>query len=163
MKIFKDSKGRTHQVTINVASVRTVRDHKKLDLWRAFDGQGEVLQQLLADPITFVEVVYLLTGGKSGDEAAEADFCRGIDGDTLDRLTTAFQEELLDFFPPPRRAILKRMLGKARELTTAAESQASRQIDALKVEDFLDDLSRRGNGSPTVRPASSDSILPPSR
>lgn len=155
MKIFKDSLNRTHTVTINVASVRTVRDTKKVDLWRAFDDQGQVLQSLLADPITFVEVIYLLTGGKPGDEAAEADFCRGIDGDTLDRLTTAFQEELLDFFPPPRRAILQRMLAKARELTTAAESQASRQIDDLKVEDFLSELSRPGNGSPTGRPVSS--------
>jgi hypothetical protein len=160
MRTFKNATGRIFEVVINVASLRRVKDSLGVDLWRAFEDEARILTDLLGDPITFTQAVYLLVGGAAGDEAAEGEFCRGIDGDTLDRMQRAFTEELIDFFPPPRRPLLRRMFQKGEELSQSLQEQASRQIDRLTPESVLQVMGPKLR--PGVSPVSSGSTPAPS-
>lgn len=159
MKVFKDALDRAHNLVITVGTLKVVKDALGVDLWRAFDDEAKVLQELLADPIRFTEAVYVLCGGRPKDDAAEAEFCRGVDGDTLDRMATAFREELVDFYPPPRRPLLRRMIEKGAQVTEALQQKVSRRVDELTPEAVLERMA--GKGSAGVSQVSSESTPGP--
>jgi hypothetical protein len=119
-----------------------------------------VLQDLLGDPIKFAEAVYLLCGGKPKDDEAAAEFCKGIDGNTLDAMAEAFREELTEFYPPQRRPLLRKIVAKATEATTLLQQRVTEKLDALTPEAVLERMA--GRGSPTASRGSSVSTPGPS-
>ena len=56
-------------------------------------------------------------------------------GDAIDHATTSLLEELVDFFPKSRRALLTKALGKFRQLETKAIQLVDKQLDDPKLEE----------------------------
>jgi hypothetical protein len=132
MHVFKDSNGRDWSVAINVAAVKRVRGTLDVDL-PGLVGGG--LGELMQDPVKFVDVLYVLCRPQA-DQAGVSDeqFGAAFGGDTLERAAEAFVEELIDFFPAPRRGPLRAMMAKVKTATDAETQRLTERIDALDPE-----------------------------
>src|SRR5262245_55592434 len=136
MRTFKDSLGRTHTIDLNAATAMRVKGHLGVDLFRAFEDGAKVLNDLALDGATRVLVIYMLCGGKPGDgyTPEEVDFCRGVDGDTLDAMTQALQEEVVNFSPKRARNLIHEVQERSEEARTLLEARARARIAAMTPE-----------------------------
>jgi hypothetical protein len=132
MHVFKDSNGRDWAVTINVAAVKRVRGTLDVDL-PGLVGVG--LGELMQDPVKFVDVLYVLCRPQA-DTAGVSDeqFGAAFGGDTLERAAEAFVEELIDFFPAPRRGPLRALMAKSKAIDENVTRRLTERIDALDPE-----------------------------
>jgi hypothetical protein len=157
MHCFKDSGGRTWTIAIHVSAVRRCRAMLR------FEGLGK----LLSDPCGLVDVLYVLCKDEADKlGVSDEDFGRGLGGDSLELATTAFLEELTDFFPDPRiRAGLARVMKASRELGGRMMDLAMARLDGLDIEAEANRLtassgiSRESSGS-TPDHSPSESLRP---
>jgi len=158
MKSFKDSEGREWLIHVNVSAVKRVRDLTKVDLPGLI---GEGLGKLLEDPVEFVNVLYVLVKPQADSRnppVTDEEFGAALGGDTLERAADAFVEELIDFFPAPRRQPLRELMKKARQVSDLMLTRASERIAALDPEE----LAGPSGGSSGDTPGPSASTPDPS-
>lgn len=133
MHIFKDNAGRTWTLVIHVAAVKRVRALLGLDLYSLVDDRFQGLAKLLADPVSLVDVLYVL----ARDEAeklgiSDEDFGAALAGDAIEAASTAFLEELVDFFPDPRvRAGLRKVIETSRKVRESLMDRLQVDLDAI--------------------------------
>ncbi len=134
MRSFKDTEGRVWTVSVNVAAVKRVRALCGVDLASAIEATPDggisagTLSRLAADPVLLVDVLYALAKDEAekrgvGDE----EFGRAMAGDALDAAAKALIEEIVDFFPNPKRALLKKV-AEAAERFGAETQKALEQV-----------------------------------
>lgn len=156
MRVFKDNAGRAWTIAIHVAAVKRVRGLLGLDLYSLVDDRFQGLGKLLADPVALVDVLYVLCK----DEAdrlgvADEDFGRAMAGDAIEHASTAFLEELTDFFPDPRvRAGMRKVIEAGRKVRESLMTHLETGLDRIDP----DAEARRLIGSYGNSPGSSGSI-----
>jgi len=142
MRTFKDNAGRSWTVTLNVWTVKKVRDLLQVDLLdlggapSTSPGSGEtpgngLLYRLIADPVLLVDVLYVVCQ-EQADEAGVTDeqFGRAMSGDAIDGATKAFLEELADFTPSPRdRARARKVIDATWNLIDRAQDVLDAKAD----------------------------------
>ena len=116
MKTFKDNKGRSWELDLNVYAIKRVKDLLKVDLLDLEDGR--IFKLLLSEPITLCDTVYVLIKPEADEKGiSDDDFGISMAGDAIEHATTALLEELTDFFPnPARRAVMRKTLKKMKGL-----------------------------------------------
>jgi len=136
MHCFKDTAGRTWTISIHVSAVKRCRAMLGVDLYGLIDAKFQGLGKLLSDPCGLVDVLYVLCKDEADKlGVSDEDFGRGLGGDSLELATTAFLEELTDFFPDPRvRAGLARVMKASRELGSRMMDLAMTRLDSLDIE-----------------------------
>lgn len=133
MKLFKDNEGRQWQVVVNVASLKRVRDLTKTDLLDVVNG--DLIQRLTLDPVLLVDCLFALCKTQADQRnVTDIQFGEGMAGDAIDAATTALLEELVDFFPQPKRSVLAKALMKVRQMETMILQQAEQRLDNGAVE-----------------------------
>ena len=153
MRVFKDNAGRSWSVCINVDAIKRVR--KLLDVNLLEIAGGQLIEQLAGDPVLLCNVLYaVLKPEADAQKISDEDFGRAMAGDAIEHATTAFLEELVDFFPSGRRRVLAKALGKlqtlqSRLLTLAEEQLDSPQIDA-QIEQALKNSGNLSGNSPVT-------------
>ena len=133
MKTFTDNTGRAWQIAINVDAIKRVKALASVDLLDAVDGK--LIERLVDDPVLLCDVVYSLC--KPLADAAgvsDEDFGRSMAGDAIEHATSAMLEELVDFFPSRRRALLAKAVGKLRTLEAMVLSAAETRLDELDLD-----------------------------
>jgi len=137
MHKFRDTNGREWKIILHVTAVKDVKDRLKVDLLQA--DQDNTLSQLATDPAMLVDVLYVLCE-QQAEQAGITDrqFGEGLAGDAIDRATTAFLEELIDFFPKSRRIVLKKVLAKMNEVIDRAVDVATKTIDSPAAEQMIE-------------------------
>ncbi|MEX2187955.1 MAG: hypothetical protein WD875_14210 [Pirellulales bacterium] len=130
MPSFKDTNGREWLVTLNVAQVKRVREQLRINL--ADLQEGDLLSRL-ADPVTLVDVLFVLVQPQADDiNVSDEQFATGLGGDTLTAASTALLEALCDFFPDPQRMLLRKVLRattvKRAEAITLIETEGDAMI-----------------------------------
>ncbi|MCY2977256.1 MAG: hypothetical protein NTU79_01145 [Planctomycetota bacterium] len=134
MKTFSDNAGRTWTLAINVDAVRRVRSIVNVDLLEAVEGK--LIEKLVGDPILLCDVIYVICKPEADQRSvSDEDFGRSMAGDAIDHATTSLLEELVDFFPKSRRALLTKALGKFRQLETKAIQLVDKQLDDPNLEE----------------------------
>ena len=134
MRTFNDNAGRTWTLAINVDAVRRVRSIVNVDLLEAVEGK--LIEKLVGDPILLCDVIYVICKPEADQRSvSDEDFGRSMAGDAIDHATTSLLEELVDFFPKSRRALLTKALGKFRQLETKAIQLVDKQLDDPKLEE----------------------------
>ncbi len=110
MPSFKDSEGRTWTIDINVATLKRVRTLINVDLAQVL--QGKLIDDLLADPILLVDVVYCCVKPQADErKVSDEQFGTAMAGDTIHFATNALLESIVLFCPSPKdRANLDTML-----------------------------------------------------
>ncbi len=161
MHAFKDNLGAAWSVTLDVTQLRAVRAELGLDLLNlAADG---AIAQLSSDPIALADCLFVLCRDQAKERRIDdSQFGRRLRGDAIDEATAALLEELCDFFPPSKRAVLSRALTKSRELQPAALAKMVAQIDALTLDDLLEPLPTAHCPLPATPPGSSSTGSPES-
>ena len=134
MKTFSDNAGRTWTLAVNVDAVRRVRSIVNVDLLEAVEGK--LIEKLVGDPILLCDVIYVICKPEADQRSiTDEDFGRSMAGDAIDQATTSLLEELVDFFPKSRRALLTKALGKFRQLETKAIQLVDKQLDDPMLEE----------------------------
>jgi len=116
MQTFNDSRGRTWELSVNVNTIKRVKQMADVDLMGLVSDHASV-ERLIADPCLLVDVLYVLC--KPQADAAgvtDVEFGESLGGDALDDATTALLEDFCDFFPARKRSILRTALGKIRAI-----------------------------------------------
>lgn len=138
MRAFKDSEGREWIIEINVAAVKRVRDLLGEDLLQAVGG--DLVERLADDPVLLCDVLYVLCKPKADERGvSDEDFGRSMVGDVIGNATTAFIEELVDFFPAPRRGLLSKAFQKLKLLEAIAIEAGEAKLDSPEFEQQMRD------------------------
>ena len=133
MKTFKDNAGRSWTVSVTVDAVKRVRSLVGINLLDAIDGN--LIERLVGDPVLLCDVLFALCRPEAdrlgvSDEA----FGQAMAGDALEHATSALLEELVDFFPNPKRRLLAKALGKLRSVEARAVQVAERRLESPELE-----------------------------
>ena len=128
MKAFTDNEGRTWNVEITVDAIRRLKDASGVNLLTVLDG--DLLERLASDPILLCDVIFTLCAEQAEKaKVTPEDFGKSMGGDVIDAATAAVLEELADFFPSRRRALLRKAAGKMDRLQEIALEAAVDAID----------------------------------
>ena len=164
MKVFKDAAGREWTVEVNVQSIKRVRGLLDVDLLDAVGG--DLIERLLGDPVLLCDIVYCLCKPEADERGvSDEEFGRAMAGEAIEAATTALLEELVDFFPPKKRALLRKAMDKLERFQDAAIELAHKKLDdpelEARLETELDRLAVHGSSCGDL-PESLDSIRDPS-
>ena len=169
MKTFTDNAARAWTIQVNVDALKRVKSLLEVDLMEAVDGK--LLERLLDEPVLLCDIIYALC--KPQADAAgvkDEDFGRAMAGDAIDLATQALLEELVDFFPQRRRALLTKVLDKLRKLDSLALATVTDRLEKIDLDKVMssavaqldNDLSSLLAGKPSgPAPESSASIPAP--
>jgi len=136
MKTFSDITGRSWTVTVNIDAIKRVKTLIGTNLLDAIEGK--LLEQLIADPVLLCDILYCLCKPQADSQnVSDEDFGRAMAGDVIEAATTAFLEELADFFPSQKRLLLRKALGKLRTMEALAWSTASKRLDSPELDERL--------------------------
>ncbi len=128
MKTFIDNAGRTWTVAVNVDAIKRVRTLCGVNLLEIFEG--DLLGRLANDPILLCDVLYAVCKPELDAKGiSDEDFGRAMGGDVIEAATAAFLEEMVGFFPSPKRAVLTKALGKLRVLEERALRAVESRLD----------------------------------
>ena len=159
MKTFTDNAGRTWTITVNVDAIKRVRSLLDVNLLDVVDGK--LLERIVGDPVLLCDVIYCLVKPEAdAKQVTDEDFGRAMAGDAIDHATTALLEELVDFFPGPKRRVLAKALAKLQALEARALEVAETRLDDPELEARIEaelNASMPGSSSGSL-PASSASI-----
>lgn len=161
MRSFKDNEGRVWTVAVNVASVKRVRALCGIDLASAVetseDGRisASTLSRLATDPVLLVDVLYALTKDEAESrKVSDEDFGKAMAGDALDMAVTALIDEIVDFFPNPKRAFLKKIADAASRFGTEAQKALEQALADPAFDEKVDAELRKLTGLSSPSPAS---------
>ena len=133
MKTFTDNAGRAWAVNVNVDAIKRVKGLLGVDLLEAVEGK--LLERLMGDPVLLCDVIYCVCSIEADAKGVtDEDFGRAMAGDAIDHATAALLEELVDFFPSPKRRLLGKALGKLRKLESMALDAAEQKLDSGELE-----------------------------
>lgn len=146
MHSFKDNKERTWSLTIDVNAIKRVRGLLDVDLLTVIDGK--LIQKLLIDAVLLCDVIYCLVKPEADEKnVTDEDFGSSMIGDPIDDATTALLEELVDFFPGPKRAILRKALEKIKRVETLGMKLANERLDDPKLDEEIESILGRSSGN----------------
>lgn len=150
MPAFVDNAGRTWAVTINVAAIKRVKALLDIHIPSLVDGKFESLAELIGDPITLCDVLYVLCKDQADrDNITDEQFGQAMFGDALGNAADAFLGALADFFQSPR---VRAAIGKIREVNARMEARmndlAIPQILAIDAQAEVERLIGSSGSSP---------------
>ena len=167
MKTFTDNAARAWTIQGNVDALKRVKSLLEVDLMEAVDGK--LLQRMLDEPILLCDIIYALCKPQAdAASVTDEDFGRAMAGDAIDNATQALLEELVDFFPQRRRALLTKVLDKLKKLDSLALATVTDRIEKIDLDKVMsnavaqldNDLSALLAGKPSG-PAPASSASPP--
>lgn len=142
MHVFSDTKDRKWELCINTQQVKRVRGYLKLDIYSLVDDGAKGLGEILGDPVTLVDVLYVLCKGQCDEqEITDEQFGEGFSGDVLAEAADAFVEELIDFFPnPDARTTLRRAISAGKQAGIKLLARANQELDSLNIDSLAEKL-----------------------
>jgi len=141
---WKDAHGRLWGTTVNVNTVRRVRELLDVDLLDCFDGK--LFARLADDPVLLVNTLYVVCKPQADERAvSEEGFAELLVGDTITSAVNALVAGLTCFFPSERRGYLTRMWAATAQARTAAMNLADKKLDSPIVVRALDEAMAKAN------------------
>ena len=135
MAKFTDAQGSEWVLRVNVNTVRKVRNATDEDLTKVVES--DTLSRLAGDSVLLGDVLWCIVAEQATErKITNEQFLERLEGDALEAATTAFVEALVDFFPKPRRDLLKRLVDAGKEVQKQAMAAATEALDK-GLEDFL--------------------------
>jgi hypothetical protein len=115
-------------VAVNVDAIKRVRTLCEVNLLEIVEG--DLLGRLANDPVLLCDVLYAVCKPELDAKGiSDEDFGRAMGGDVIEAATAAFLEEMVGFFPSPKRAVLAKALGKLRVLEERALRAVETRLD----------------------------------
>lgn len=135
---FKDTEGREWQLKLNVGSLTRAKELAGVKL-----GEGSELARIADDPSLFGQVLYALLQPQVDEKGLTPElFIEAFDGDVVQAATEALMEEICLFTPPAKRAMLRKILEKGREVERRQVEMIDEYLEKLQGAEL--DAFRRG-------------------
>ena len=122
MRNFKDNRGRSWQIALNVYEMKRVRAILGVNLVNVIalgkDGkvQVDLIDRIANDPCLLVDILWVLVEAEAKEQGvSDVDFGSSLSGAAIEEATKAFLDELVDFFPGARRLFLKKAVEVSRQ------------------------------------------------
>ena len=133
MKTFTDNANRSWNISVTVDAVKRVRSLLDVDLTEA--AAGKLIQELSDNPVLLCDVIYCIIKPQADEkDISDEDFGRAMAGDAIDQATTAFLEDLVNFFPSRKKEMLAKVLVKLKNLEAIADEVVHRRLESPKLE-----------------------------
>lgn len=129
MTEFKDNRGRTWRLEINVSTARRVRARLSFDLLTLLNSPDEI-HRLAGDPYLLADVLFVLCEEQAKQVGVtDEDFGAALAGDPIDHATKGLLRALVDFCPSPSaRGVLGRIIEAAERLGEEALARIEEQL-----------------------------------
>lgn len=99
MHTFTDDTGQTWTLAINLAAIKRVRSHCRIDLLKLHEGAPPVADGLIDDPILVCEVIYALLMSQAFEREISLEaFEQRMGPAEMGTAIACFWEEITDFF-----------------------------------------------------------------
>ena len=141
MHVFKDSKGRSWEVVLDVRQVRRVRAALGIDLANVIalskDGAVDVgvVDRIANDPCLLADVLWVLVEGQAKEDGVTDEaFGASLAGDSIEEAARAFLDELVDFFPGAKRLFLKKAVELSRKFAGETEAVLKEALESPELE-----------------------------
>jgi len=147
---FTDRHNRKWLIEINVALAKKVRALTGVDLYRLVENEFAKLQELLRDPITLVDVIYVLCK-EQADAAKLTDeqFGAGLAGQTVVAAADAFFEAFVSFSQDQRTAaVLRSMKAKGEAAVSILLTEAEQKLEQTTPESMVQELKEKSGSLP---------------
>lgn len=125
---FNDCLGQRWDTAVTASTIRRVQSETQTNLLGLVDAKTGLLQKCYDDPVALFSILcavvrpQIVALGLTDDEFGDR-----LDTESLcEASVDAMLDGVVGFFPPERRAILARALGKLRAARTAARAKAVR-------------------------------------
>jgi hypothetical protein len=133
MRQFNDTTGFSWSISITVETVKRVKDITKIDILTILSSPG-ALEEVMGDIVRFAEVLYATVKPQADQAGITPDqFASRFDGSVLDVASKQFFEELVDFFPPKKRQILRNLLMKVYQMEEIQLTKVNQAITDLDI------------------------------
>ncbi len=138
MRTFKDTAARTWSLSLNISVAKRLRDELKIDLFD--ENVGETIARLSGDPVLLADVLFLMVKDEAdAKNITDEDFGSALGGDTITTATDSFLEELIDFYPEKKRAILQGLLSKINQAEERLMTETIEMIDSDSMDRFIEE------------------------
>ena len=138
MRTFHDNAGRNWTVTLNVATLKRIRALTSIDLINIISldehrkPNVELLERLSEDPILLVDVLYAACKPEAdAQNVTDEQFGAAMAGDAIEHATNALLEELVSFFPDPKRKVLQKILDANRRFGETLKRKVEAELSGL--------------------------------
>jgi len=147
---FKDTEGRPWVLSISVFQAKRVKALLGVDLLSLFDNKCEGLIALVTDMVTLVDVLYVLCMEEANKRnVSDEDFGKAMGGDVLQFAVEAFTDELIDFFPDPkRRSAIRKIMTTSRKLQDKMMEEMETEVEKINVDSLLSEWKKQSGNSP---------------
>ena len=147
MSHFTDTANRRWNLSINVGTVKRVRELTDVDLLAILD-RPQMLNDLAGDPVRFVDVLFVVIKPQADSlNVTDEQFGESLDGSSIESATDAFLEALVDFFPGARKATLQKVLRRAKETSEKAEATLNQALADGTIDQAITDALATGQPS----------------
>lgn len=158
MKQFTDNKERSWTLSLNIATAKKVKDAVGFDLLS--EDVGEMVGRLAVDCALLCDVIFVLVSDQAErNNITDIDFGESMAGESIEGATKALLDEIVDFFPPRKRSILRLALDKMEEAESLMMTRAEDLIRKKTAEEIVDEV--MDGGSSSTSPDLSASIPSP--
>ena len=162
MKQFTDNKERSWTLSLNIATAKKVKDAVSFDLLS--EDVGEMVGRLAVDPVLLCDVIFILVSDQAArNNITDEDFGEAMAGEAIGKATEALLDEIVDFFPPRKRKVLRMALDKMEEAEDLLMTRAEDLISSKTAEEIVEEvINAAEDGSSSGRsPDLSESIPSP--
>ncbi|OQA77866.1 MAG: hypothetical protein BWY31_04429 [Lentisphaerae bacterium ADurb.Bin242] len=158
MKSFKDARGDTWEIEVNVASLRRIRGITDFDVLKIVETGKEGIAAITAlseDPVKLAEVLYAACKTQCDAKSiSEDEFLSRLSGDPVADATDALLDEIVDFFPNAKRMTLRKILEVSRKRSASMKSELESVLKNPDFEKNLETELERMNSSSSNAPES---------
>jgi hypothetical protein len=136
MRVFRDSKGRSWSININVATIKRCRAMLGIDIYKLIDDGFKGLSELMADPCRLADVLYVLCKDEADKQnVTDEEFGAGLGGAAMAEAAEQFLEELIDFFPEASQKQLRQVVAKSRQVQVKMLERSQALLDKIDPEE----------------------------
>lgn len=136
MKTFVDNNGKTWTVTVNVGTVKRVKDLLGINLIEAITG--DLIEKVETDICLFVDILYVVCKEQAqANGISDEKFGTLLGGDSLEKATDAFLDQLIDFFPQAKRNLYRKAWSKTKQAEVLAVQKLEKKIQEMNLQQML--------------------------
>lgn len=163
MHSFTDNNGHSWSLVVNIGTIKRVRALCNVNILDVInigdDGEinSDLLSQLARDPVLLVDVLYAVCKPEADtlnitDEA----FGGSLSGDCITTAAEALVEEIIDFFPNPKRQICRKILSGVRSFQGKNQQRLNELCNSNEIEKEIESVLQNLNDSYMKSPESAE-------
>lgn len=168
MTAITDNNGQTWTLSMNVNTLRRVKALCGVNLTEIVtlepgkQPDTTLLEQLASDPILLVDVLYAVVKPEADAKGiTDEAFGAAMVGDAIDQAVNALLDEVINFFPSPKRKVLSRLIQAGRRFAKKQEEALNQLLENPALDQAIEQALTGSSDSVTNSAESSESTPAP--